>query len=72
MSSTTPPAGGDVNRGPNFLAISLTTTSLAFVTCILRIFVRLRIVRSIGWDNYMIIVAIVSRFSASAFVLLTN
>jgi hypothetical protein len=59
MFSSAPPLDGDVNRGPTLLTISLVTTSIALLTTVFRIFVRHRIVRSIGWDDYTIIVAMV-------------
>ena len=56
-----PPPGGDHNKGPTFLAVSTTTTTvIAFVLVCLRIYVRTRVVRAVGWDDWMIIIAMAS------------
>jgi hypothetical protein len=59
MFSSAPPLDGNVNRGPTLLTISLVTTSIALLTTAFRIFVRHRIVHSIGWDDYTIVMAMV-------------
>ncbi|KAK0648212.1 hypothetical protein B0T16DRAFT_113643 [Cercophora newfieldiana] len=51
----TPPAGGDVDRGPVILAVTIVTTVLALIVVALRIWVRLKIVKNVGWDDYTII-----------------
>jgi len=60
MSSTPTPQAGDANRSLAFLAVSLGGTGIALLSCILRLIVRLRVVRSIGWDDYFIVISTVS------------
>ncbi|OCL11955.1 hypothetical protein AOQ84DRAFT_313007 [Glonium stellatum] len=45
------------DQGPTILAITLTVTSLALVTLIIRLFVRIRMIRNVGWDDYMMVLA---------------
>lgn len=54
------PPDGDVNKGPVVLAITYVTTSIALVAVALRMFVRVKIVKSVGWDDYAILLASVS------------
>lgn len=60
MVSATAPPGGDINKGPLVLALAIVSTSLALLAVGTRIFVRVKIVRSVGWDDYAIVVAVVS------------
>lgn len=56
--ATTPIANyPNENEGPTILAATLTVTSLALVTLIIRLFVRIRMIRNVGWDDYTMIVA---------------
>lgn len=56
-----PPPDGDVNRGHVILIVTAVTTSLALIVVGLRMFVRLTIVRGVGWDDYTILAASVSK-----------
>jgi hypothetical protein len=49
------------NRGPELLAVCATFVSMAFVSVVLRCYVRLRIVKAFGWDDGFMVVALVSR-----------
>jgi hypothetical protein len=60
MSSATAPPGGDINKGPLVLTLVTVTTSLALIAVGTRTFVRVTIVRNVGWDDYAIIVGVVS------------
>ncbi|KAI0873643.1 hypothetical protein GGS24DRAFT_380450 [Hypoxylon argillaceum] len=42
------------SRGPALLAVSITTTVVALLTCILRYCVRSRINRMVGWEDYFV------------------
>ena len=55
-----PPPGGDFDKGPAFLAVSLTTIIIALTFVCVRIYVRTRIVRAFGWDDWMVALAGVS------------
>lgn len=56
--ATTPIANyPNENQGPAILATTLTVTSLALVTLIIRLFVRIRMIRNVGWDDYTMISA---------------
>ena len=41
------------NEGPNILAATLTVTIVALLTFATRLYVRLRIIRNVGWDDYV-------------------
>lgn len=58
MSSTNdvPP---DVNKGPQILIACGICVAVALGMVILRLFVRLKILRNIGWDDYFIAAAMV-------------
>ncbi|KAF2786271.1 hypothetical protein K505DRAFT_380377, partial [Melanomma pulvis-pyrius CBS 109.77] len=45
------------NRGPELRAVCVTFVSMAFVATALRVYVRLRIVRSFGWDDAWMVCA---------------
>ena len=53
----------DENRGPGFLACVATTTAAALVTVILRFHVRANIVHAVGWDDWIILLAMVTIYS---------
>jgi hypothetical protein len=57
-------SGGDGGgRGPVLLAVSVSTTSFAILMCGVRAIVRLRISRTIGWDDYAIYLAMVGPYA---------
>ena len=49
----------DVNRGPEILAICGSLVGVALVMVLIRIWVRIKIVRQLGWDDYFMIAAMV-------------
>ncbi|KAM7212514.1 hypothetical protein V8F06_012095 [Rhypophila decipiens] len=51
------PPDGDVNKGPIVLAITYVTTSIALLAVAMRMFVRIKVVKSVGWDDYAILLA---------------
>ena len=55
-----PPPGGRQNKGPAFLAVALLFTILASIVVFLRVYVRIWVKPAFGWDDGMIIFAIVS------------
>lgn len=54
-----PPTGGDHNKGPSLLAVSLTSTVVAMILTALRLFGRAFIVHQVGWDDFTIAIAAV-------------
>lgn len=54
-----PPPDGDVNRGPQLLAVSMVTLLAAIAVVALRLYTRLKITLSLGWDDYTIVLALV-------------
>jgi len=56
----TPPPDGDVDKGPMVLALVTVSTGLALLTVALRLFVRITVVKSVGWDDHAIVVSAVS------------
>lgn len=57
MDGSSPP---DVNRGPEILAICGSLVGIALATVILRIWVRAAMIKHLGWDDYVMMVAMVS------------
>lgn len=47
------------NRAPGFIACLAITTFAALVTVCLRVYVRARVIRMLGWDDYTAIFAMV-------------
>jgi len=56
----TPPPDGDADRGPLLLGVTIVSTSLALAVVGLRLFVRVKIVKNVGWDDHTIVAASVS------------
>ena len=54
------PPGGNVNRGPGFLACGIVTTIGALIAVCLRMYVRTQIVHAVGWDDWMSVFAMVT------------
>ena len=54
-----PSPGGDENRGYQVLIVLIVTFTAAFIPVCLRVWVRSRMVGSLGWDDYTIIGAMV-------------
>jgi hypothetical protein len=44
------PIRPDENQGPTILGATLTVTIAAFLTVVARLYVRLRMIRNVGWD----------------------
>ncbi|KAK7990463.1 hypothetical protein PG990_014743 [Apiospora arundinis] len=58
---TTPPP--DVNRGPEILAVTGTLVGVTLCIVLLRLWVRLRLVRQLGWDDFFVVAAMVLLFA---------
>ncbi|KAH8667984.1 hypothetical protein BGZ60DRAFT_528324 [Tricladium varicosporioides] len=64
-----PPTGSvllDVNKGPQILGAVATTTILACIVAVMRLYVRTRMIHAVGFDDYFIIAA--TTCSLAAFV----
>ncbi|OCK87421.1 uncharacterized protein K441DRAFT_742369 [Cenococcum geophilum 1.58] len=59
LTPSPPPPGGDENRGYQVLIVLIVTFTTALISVCLRVWVRLRIAGSLGWDDYTIIGAMV-------------
>lgn len=57
-----PAPEGDVNQGWALLAVTWAFVLTAFATIVVRIFVRARLTRNLGADDYTIVVAMVGLF----------
>jgi len=55
-----PPEDGDVSRAPGILTVLILTGLVALICVGLRLYVRTTIVKGLGWDDYTLIVAVVS------------
>jgi hypothetical protein len=68
-SPTPPPLAGwdmpDDNHGPRLIAATAVLTGFALVSVILRMWVRIGIIKSVGWDDRVMVLAMVSRLSLS-------
>ena len=58
-ASGPPPPGGDVNKGSAILAPLAVTIGVATMLVILRLYVRARMLHSLWWDDFFIVVAMV-------------
>jgi hypothetical protein len=45
-----PPMRPNINMGPTILASTLAVTGVALVSTIARFYVRIRMIRNVGWD----------------------
>lgn len=54
------PVGGDVSHGWAILAVCWAFNLVAFITTVLRVFVRSRLTRNLGSDDYVMVAAMVS------------
>ncbi|KAK8076274.1 hypothetical protein PG994_003546 [Apiospora phragmitis] len=52
-----PPPPPDVNRGPEILAVTGTLVAATLCVVLLRLWVRLRLVRQLGWDDFFVAAA---------------
>lgn len=50
----------DQNRGPEFLAVFGTGTGIAAIAVILRLWVRFRIIRKVGADDWVVAASMVN------------
>jgi hypothetical protein len=70
-SPTPPPLAGwdqpDDNNGPKLIAATAVVTGFALISVILRLWVRVGIIKSVGWDDRFIVLAMVSRLLLSRF-----
>lgn len=60
MSSPGPPPQGDINKGPTLIAATCVVDGVTAIAVALRFFVRIRITKALGWDDWTILFAIVS------------
>ena len=56
----TPGVPSDYNRGDIVIAIDVVFLGLALILVCLRVYVRTKINKSFGWDDFLIILALVS------------
>ncbi|KAI1851756.1 hypothetical protein JX265_010990 [Neoarthrinium moseri] len=62
----------DMTQGPALLAVSVTTTAVALLTSILRFCVRLRINRSVVWDDYFLGLAMLLGLVGAIFTIIES
>ena len=55
-----PPLDGDQDRGPRIIAVYWTIFTVGAVVTCLRFWARIKI-RYVGWDDWLMLIAIVSR-----------
>ena len=54
------PTDGDVDQGWAILSVCWSFVLCAFLTTVLRIVVRVRLTRNLGWDDFWMVMAMVS------------
>ena len=54
------PSDGDRDQGWALLSVCWAFVTVAVATTVVRIWVRIRLTRNIGWDDYCMLAAIVS------------
>ena len=59
MEALSEPSGGDQNKGPGLNAVNTTFCALTCVFVLSRLFVRVRMIHSVGWDDVCICITIV-------------
>lgn len=67
MEALPEPSGGDRNKGPAYLAVALTFCAVACIFVLLRLFVRIRMIHSTGWDDVFICVALALSITTAGF-----
>ena len=60
---------GDVNLGPGLIGSLVATTTTCIVSVALRFWVRGRLVKAIGWDDWTILLALVCSLNSSLILL---
>jgi len=55
-----PPADGDVYHGPDVIIVTVVSTAVALAFVATRMYARVFVVRSVGWDDYIILASAVS------------
>ena len=63
MSSTDAPPEGDISKGPAFIIALCVVVTVTLIVVILRCSVRLWITKNVWWDDWTIILAMVSSIS---------
>ena len=54
------PAGGDIDKGWTILAVCWAFVLCAFISTALRVWVRARLTRNLGWDDAVMALAMIS------------
>ena len=55
------PIGGNINRGPQLLAVLWSETSIALAVVCLRVFARAKYVKKFWWDDWLMFFTMVSK-----------
>ena len=59
-SSLSPsPEGGDEDIGYKLVAVAVATISIASVIVAIRLYVRIKIARAVGWDDWFMLLSLV-------------
>ena len=69
---SSPPPGGDVNRGPVILVVGWIECAVAFIFLCGRMYARLKINRGVGADDWAMVISFVSRTSRQVFQIPTE
>jgi hypothetical protein len=59
MATATEEGVPNEDQGPVILGATLTVTIAALITMITRLYVRIRMIRNVGWDDYVMISAMI-------------
>ncbi|KAK4691992.1 hypothetical protein P7C71_g5127, partial [Lecanoromycetidae sp. Uapishka_2] len=66
MDFTKPPPEGDVNLGPGIIGTLVATSSTCIIVVALRFWVRGRLIKALGWDDWTILLALLGTVIGSA------
>ena len=59
MESVTPPPQGNIDKGPAIIAATCVVVGLTIIVVALRLVIRIWIIKSVWWDDWTILFAIV-------------
>jgi len=65
-TSAVPPMPSQANQGPMINAVIWLGAGLSLILVLLRVFARARIVKKIGLDDHIMVVAMVSQYGTSS------
>ncbi|KIX06951.1 uncharacterized protein Z518_04927 [Rhinocladiella mackenziei CBS 650.93] len=69
MADQPSPSNSGQNDGPTIIRVTLAVSILALLTVMLRLYVRIKIIQNIGWDDYLMLIAMLLGIAFEAVVI---